>query len=114
VRLNKSQINSFTFPYNSSFIKLFETYEVKTITQCQFYSGFLPFNYLFDLKRTNLYSMLNASHALLVFCFTGLVRMKYLSDIANEYNLSHAFNKSSTVQMDIFRQILFHYWVDMI
>jgi len=32
-------------------MKLFETYDLKTITQCQFYSGFLPFNYLFDLNQ---------------------------------------------------------------
>jgi len=38
MRLNKSQINSLTFPYNSGFIKLFETYDVKTITHCQFYN----------------------------------------------------------------------------
>jgi len=77
MRLNKSQINSLTFPYNSGFMKLFETYDVKTITQCQFYSGSLAFNYLFDLKRMNFYSMLNASRENpAVFCFTGLVRMK--------------------------------------
>jgi len=63
MRLNKSQINHVTFPYNSGFMKLFATYDLKTITQCQFYSGFLPFNYLFDLKRMNFYSMLNDSHA---------------------------------------------------
>jgi len=62
MRLNKSQINSLTFPDNSGFMKLFETYDVKTITQCQFYSGSLAFNYLFDLKHMNFYSMLNASH----------------------------------------------------
>jgi len=43
-------------------MKLFETYDLKTITQCQFYSGFLPFSYLLESKSINFYLMLNDSH----------------------------------------------------
>jgi len=80
-------------------MKLFETYNLKTITQCQFYSGFLPFNYLFDLKLMIFYSMLNASNvnpASILFHWFG---QNEVSVIANEYNLADAFYKSSIEQM---------------
>jgi len=47
----------------------------------------------------NFYSMFNASHknpASILFHWFG---KNEVGDIANEYNLSDAFNKSSTVQM---------------
>jgi len=78
--------------------------EASSYAECLFFctadiTGFLPFNYLFDLKRMKFYSMLNASRvnpASILFHWFG---QNEVSDRANEYNLSDAFNKSSAVQM---------------
>jgi len=99
MRLNKTQNKSLSFPYNSGFIKLFEFYDLKTITQCQFYCGYLPLSYLFDLKRMNFYLLFNASHvnpASILFPWFG---QSEVSDITSEYNISDTSNKSSIEKM---------------
>jgi len=74
-------------------MKFFETYDLQTITQCQFYPSSQPFSYLFDCKRKNVYSMLNDSHVNHAsILFHWFVQSK-VSDIANEYNISDTFNK---------------------
>jgi len=47
----------------------------------------------------NFYSMLNASNVDPASILFHWFRQNEVSDIENEYNLSDAFNKSSTVQM---------------
>jgi len=78
-------------------MKLFETYDLKTVRQCQFYSGFLPFKYLFDLNRMNFYLMLNASH---VNCASILFHWFGQSEVRLKWYL------------DIFGKILLYYCVD--
>ena len=38
--LTKSQLDSLSYAYNSSFVKVYSTFSKESITQCQFYSGF--------------------------------------------------------------------------
>jgi len=64
-----------------------------------FYFDFLPFSYLFDLKRTNCYLMLNASHVNPRSILLPWFGQSEVNDIAGEYNISDTFNKSSIVQM---------------
>ena len=40
MRLNKTQLNSLSFSYNSGFMKLFSFYNTKIIMQCQYFSGY--------------------------------------------------------------------------
>jgi len=71
---------------------------IDNITHCQFYSGVLLFNYIFDLNRMNFNLMLNASHvnpASILFHWFGQMEVSY---IKNEYNLSDPFNNYCTVQ----------------
>ena len=49
--LSKSDMSSLSFAYNSIFVKLFNIKESETIRQCQFYSGYLTFNCLYDYYR---------------------------------------------------------------
>ena len=44
-------MSSLSFAYNSIFVKLFNIKESETIRQCQFYSGYLTFNCLYDYYR---------------------------------------------------------------
>ena len=58
-RLIKSQLNSLNYPFNSGFMKLFNTFDPKIIIQTQFYSGYLPFAYLLDARILKFYSDLS-------------------------------------------------------
>ena len=55
-RLGKSQLNSLNYPFNSGFMKLFNTFDPKVIAQTQFYCGCLPFSYLLDSRILSFYS----------------------------------------------------------
>lgn len=49
--LNESEIKSFSHAYNSVFAKIFNSYDNNVLSFCQFYSGYLNFNVLYDLHR---------------------------------------------------------------
>ena len=54
--LNNAESKSLQYPYNSAFTKVFSSFDAKIITQCQFYSGYLPLSYLADLRWLNFYN----------------------------------------------------------
>ena len=49
--LNESEIKSFSHAYNSVFANIFNSYDNNVLSFCQFYSGYLNFNVLYDLHR---------------------------------------------------------------
>ena len=49
--LSSSEISSLTFVYNSIFAKIFKTTDRNVILCCQFYSGYLDMNRLYELQR---------------------------------------------------------------
>ena len=49
--LSKAEITSFKFAYDSVFNKIFKSFNKDVIQQCQFYSGCLSFNLIFDMNR---------------------------------------------------------------
>ena len=49
--LTESELKSFSHAYNSVFAKTFHSYDNRVISCCQFYSGYLSFNILYDLQR---------------------------------------------------------------
>ena len=49
--LSKAEITSFQFAYNTFFAKIFKTQDNSVIMSCQYYSGYLPFEMLYDLYR---------------------------------------------------------------
>jgi len=51
VTLSESDLKSFSHAYNSMFAKTFQTFDNNTISCCQYYSGYLSFNRLYDLHR---------------------------------------------------------------
>jgi len=51
--LSSKDIKSFSYAYNSVFSKIFSSYDNTVILQCQYFTGSLPFNYLYDYHRYN-------------------------------------------------------------
>jgi hypothetical protein len=58
IRLNITQLNSLSYPFNSAYMKLFNSFNINVITACQFYCGQLPLEYAIDLRTLNFYSKL--------------------------------------------------------
>ena len=51
--LSAKDVKSFSFAYNSVFAKIFHSYDNTVILNCQYFTGSLPFNYLYDYHRYN-------------------------------------------------------------
>ena len=51
--LSSKEIKSFSYAYDSIFAKIFHSYDKNIISDCQYFSGSLPFNYLYDYHRYN-------------------------------------------------------------
>ena len=51
--LSSKDMKSFSYAYNSVFAKIFHSYDNTVILNCQYFSGSLPFNYLYDYHRYN-------------------------------------------------------------
>ena len=53
LRLLKSQVNCLNYPFNSAFMKLFQTFDKNVIHLTQYYCGYLPFKQQLDLRTLN-------------------------------------------------------------
>ena len=62
--LNNSELKSFSHAYNSMFSKVFNSFDSHVISYCQFYSGHLCFNMLYDLQRYVFLSKLLANECI--------------------------------------------------
>jgi len=49
--LNKSELISLKFAYDSVYHKIFKSFDKNVVLNCQFFSGYLPFAFLMDLNR---------------------------------------------------------------
>jgi len=56
LKFTKSDISSLSHPYDSVYMKIFQSFNRKTVMQCQFYCGELPLEYLIDKRTLNFYS----------------------------------------------------------
>jgi hypothetical protein len=61
VSLSSSELSSFAFAYNNVFYKLFHSSDKSVIEQCQFFSGFFPFQIKYDLLRLTFLTSLSHS-----------------------------------------------------
>jgi hypothetical protein len=83
IRLTKSQTQSLNYPFNSAFVKLFSTFDAKVILQCQYYSCWLPFEYVLDTRCLKFYSRLSRldySPASIMYAWFGASEQKVISD----------------------------------
>jgi hypothetical protein len=85
--LNKSDISSLSYPYNSVFMKIFSTFQLNVVTLCQFYSDYLPLNYYVDLRTITFYTKLrkiNENQANILYNWFG---KHEFDSIAAKYNI---------------------------
>src|SRR5271156_2697453 len=90
IRLSKSQTQGLTYPFNCAFVKLFGTFDKNVISQCQYYSGCLPFNYQNYLRCLKFHSQLSTnsltySPASIMFNWFGEAERGV---IANRYHIA--------------------------
>ena len=56
--LSVSQIEKLAHPFNSVYTKLFSTFDKNVISLCQFYTGYLPLQYMLDLRMIRFFDAL--------------------------------------------------------
>jgi len=87
LRLTKTDVGTLSHPYNSAYMKLFQSFNKQVITMCQFYCGELPLEQLIHIRTMNFYLKLNTfdfSPASLLFQWFG--KQDY-DAIAFKYNI---------------------------
>ena len=88
VRLNVSLMKSIDFMYNSVFAKIFKTSDNNTISQCQYYTSYLPISCVLDLKTLNFLSVIPSLSNSLPLIISKLTNTSDVSDIARKYSLN--------------------------
>jgi hypothetical protein len=53
LKLYKTDVNTLSHPYNSVYMKLFQSFDKTIITLCQFYCGEMPFEQLLHIRILN-------------------------------------------------------------
>ena len=61
--LNKADINTLSYPYNSVFMKLFKSFNKNIIMLCQYYCGELPLENLLHNRNLNFDSKLSMAES---------------------------------------------------
>jgi hypothetical protein len=64
VALNKSELSSLCNAYNNMFGKIFHSYDKNVIAYCQWYSGFWPFELVYEYHRYNFLNTLAQSQCI--------------------------------------------------
>ena len=60
-----SEFQRLELAYNRAFMKIFSSYNVPVIKQCQYFSGYLPLRYIHDIRKLNfLFAVLNSDNCL--------------------------------------------------
>ena len=89
LHINKYDINSLSFPFDSVFMKLFSSFNKDVITLCQFYSGYLPLKFEIDKKTLRFYEQLSSMEsytpACVLYRWFGIHEH---NDLAATYNIS--------------------------
>ena len=74
-----SQIEKLAHPFNSVYTKLFSTFDKNVISLCQFYTGYLPLQYMLYLRMICFFDALcvcyQMKNLLPDYFLSGLVRM---------------------------------------
>ena len=103
MHLNKTDINSLTYPFNSVYMKIFSTFNDAVITQCQFYCAQLPLSYQVDLRTLNFLDKLSNydcnSPASILFKLFGLTKRNIIQakhSILGTNNRSCIYNSFTT------------------
>ena len=87
VTLSNTEIHSFTNAYNNIFYKIFRSFDKNTVSYCQWYCGFWPFELLYDYHRYNFLNRLVVNK--LLTCTSAIDNPDYIeySKIQNKYDI---------------------------
>ena len=70
LQLNKTEMASIEHPWSRTFMKMFWTFDIKIVKQCQMYGGFLPIEYRNDMQQINFRSHFQHSGNRILQSFT--------------------------------------------
>ena len=93
--LSENETKCFSHAYNSIFAKIFKTFDNNVITNCQYFSGYLPFEMLYDLQR---YKFLHKLHK--TACLTDksvIDRNDYRDFLLLQFKYAFSLNDSDLV-----------------
>jgi len=85
--LSSKDIKSFSYAYNSVFAKIFHTYDNAIILNCQYFTGSLPFNYLYDYHRYNFLNKLFNTNSIKAKSEIGVFDMADFHALQLKYQL---------------------------
>ena len=84
--LSKSILKSMEHPWSKVFMKIFSTFDAKSISLCQYYTGFLPIEYIALSRKTKFLKSLTSSSHWLMKVLGVLCAQDELTNIAVQYN----------------------------
>jgi len=87
VTLSNTEIHSFTNAYNNIFYKIFRSFDKNTVSYCQWYCGFWPFELLYDYHRYNFLNRFVVNK--LLTCTSAIDNPDYIeyTKIQNKYDI---------------------------
>jgi hypothetical protein len=86
--LTKSGARIIEHPWSRVFMRLFGSFDSKIVTQCQFYTGYLPVEHLINLRRATFLISLKLSPCSLLRALYELSAQHELLGLANLYKVS--------------------------
>ena len=69
-------------------MKIFSTFDLKTVKNCQFFSGFLPVEHIITQRRVNFINSLRCNPNLLLRLIFEFTVTKELNSIASKYSMN--------------------------
>ena len=87
LKLNKSDIATLSHPYNSVYMKLFQSFNKTVITLCQYYCGELSFEHLVHIRTLNFYARIKNSEFLPANLLFNWFGREEFNGIASKYHI---------------------------
>ena len=85
--LNKSQITSLDHQWSGAFMKIYSTFDLHIVKECQAFGGFLPLNHLIINKMCFLSKLASTNNGLLHLLY-DFKSCEEISHIAGDYSSS--------------------------
>lgn len=99
---------SIELPWSRAFMKIFSTFDMKIVQQCQFYTGFLPVEHYARLQKLNFFKSLKTSPSWFLRCIYD-----FFSDTELEC-LCKFYNVAKLVLLNNPRQVIDNFFVNTI
>jgi len=86
--LTKTSAKSIEHPWSRVFMKVFNTFNNKIVTQCQFYTGYLPVEHIIAIRKLKFVQSLKFSPCFLLRALHDLSGQEELSRLSCTYGAS--------------------------